>query len=298
MSRYPLPLLILGGLTVLLLIVGVLFFTADEPTPTTEPVSEESTSTAEPQTEQRVIGGSVQNRPIEAYRFGTGATEILYVGGVHGGYEWNSILLAYEFIDYLETNLETIPDDLTISVIPNLNPDGLYTAAGLEGRFHASDITDYRMHETGAGRFNANEVDLNRNFDCNWAPESTWRGQVVSAGDEPFSEPEAQALREYVLDTNPVAAIFWHSRANAVYASECNEGVLPATLSLLNTYASAANYQAVPSFDAYPITGDMEGWLASLGIPAITVELDTRTSTEWTQNRAGAIAVWELFTTD
>lgn len=296
MSKYTI--LVLGGLTFLLIIVGIIYLTAEDPTPDTTPASTTDTEPAEqvPPTEQRIIGGSVENRAIEVYRFGTGDTELLYVGGVHGGYEWNSTLLAYQFIDYLDTNLDTIPDNLTISVIPNLNPDGLYAATGLEGRFSAADITNYSMHETGEGRFNANNVDLNRNFACNWAPESTWRGQVVSAGTEPFSEPEAAALRNYVMETSPEAAIFWHSRANAVYASECNEGVLPATLSLMETYATAANYAAVPSFDAYPITGDMEGWLASIGIPAITVELDSRTSTEWSQNQAGAIAVWRLFT--
>ena len=294
-KKYPTSLLVFVGLTLLLIIVSVLYFTADEPKPN-GPTITESEVVTKPPTEQRIIGGSVQNRPIEVYRFGTGETELLYVGGVHGGYEWNSILLAYEFIDYLDANLDTIPDNLTINVIPNLNPDGLYQATGLEGQFAVTDITDYSMHETGEGRFNANNVDLNRNFACNWAPESTWRGQVVNAGDAPFSEPEARALRDYVRETEPAAAVFWHSRANAVYASECNNGVLPETLTLMNTYADGANYAAVPSFDAYPITGDMEGWLASIGIPAITVELDTRTSTEWQQNRAGAITIWNLYT--
>lgn len=298
MPKYPTPVLIFAALTVLVVVVGIIYFTADDPEPELTPTPEEAApeTTAAPPTEQRILGGSVENRPIEVYRFGTGDTELLYVGGVHGGYEWNSILLAYQFIDYLDANLNRIPEDLTISVIPNLNPDGLFAATGLEGRFTAADITDYSMHETGEGRFNANSVDLNRNFACNWAPESTWRGQTVSAGDAPFSEPEAQALRGYVNQTNPAAAVFWHSRANAVYASECNDGVLPDTLRLMNTYATAANYAAVPSFDAYPITGDMEGWLASIGIPAITVELDTRTSTEWSQNQAGSIAIWNLFT--
>jgi hypothetical protein len=63
----------------------------------------------------------------------------------------------------------------------------------------------------------------------------------------------------------------------------------------MNTYATAANYGAVPVFDAYPITGDAEGWLASLGIPAVTVELGSRTSIEWTQNLAGVEAVLQLY---
>ena len=196
-------------------------------------------------------------------------------------------------IDHIEANPDFVPSELTVDIIPDLNPDGTYAATGLEGRFTAADITDYSMHDTGTGRFNANGVDLNRNFGCDWAPESSWRGEVVSAGTEPFSEPEAQILRDLVFETEPVAAAFWHSRANAVFASECEDGPLPLTLDIMNAYASAANYNAIPVFDAYPITGDMEGWLASLGIAAITVELEGRLTPEWDRNLAGTEAMLE-----
>ncbi|MEY3784282.1 MAG: hypothetical protein RLZZ230_604 [Candidatus Parcubacteria bacterium] len=110
---------------------------------------------------QRIIGTSVENRNIEAYTFGTGSTSLLFVGGIHGGYEWNSILLAYAMIDYLKDNSEVIPENLTIHIIPDLNPDGLFKATGLEGEFSATDIKNNDMHATGIGRFNANNVDLN-----------------------------------------------------------------------------------------------------------------------------------------
>lgn len=89
--------------------------------------------------------------------------------------------------------------------------------------------------------------------------------------------------------------VFWHSQANAVYASECEAGVLPQTRIVMETYARAAGYPAVLSFDAYPVTGDAEGWLASIGIPAITVELANHTSLEWEKNLAGTQALFELY---
>jgi len=89
--------------------------------------------------------------------------------------------------------------------------------------------------------------------------------------------------------------VFWHSQANNVYASECENGVLPETLSLMRAYSAASNYGAVPVFDAYPITGDAEGWLASIGIPAVTVELGSRTSIEWAQNLSGMKAVLSMY---
>src|SRR5690606_3063691 len=51
---------------------------------------------------QEHIGYSTQGRAINAYTFGHGSQQLLFVGGVHGGYEWNSVLLAYEFIDYIK----------------------------------------------------------------------------------------------------------------------------------------------------------------------------------------------------
>lgn len=255
-------------------------------------VEEEPVEVISAPTETRtVIGSSVEGREIVAETIGTGGDNLLFVGGIHGGYEWNSILLAYEMIDYFKNNTDAIPENVTIHIIPSLNPDGLFLATGLEGEFTADEITSNAMHTSGAGRFNANDVDLNRNFDCKWAPESTWRGKVVSAGTEAFSEPEAQALRDYVAKTSPKAVVFWHSQANNVYASECENGVLPETLAIMNAYGSAGSYGVVPVFDAYPITGDAEGWLASIGIPAITVELETRTSIEWTRNLAGVNAI-------
>jgi g-D-glutamyl-meso-diaminopimelate peptidase len=145
--------------------------------------------------------------------------------------------------------------------------------------------------ETATGRFNANNVDLNRNFDCKWQPESSWRGNFVSAGTAPFSEPEARALRDLVLETNPDAVVFWHSQASAVYASECEAGVLPETLTLMNAYALASGYQPISTFDAYPITGDAEGWLAKINIPAITVEMRTHETVEWEENLSGVEAL-------
>jgi hypothetical protein len=252
------------------------------PTPTTTPVVAAGPT-------QKVIGTSVEGRAIEAYTYGNGATQLVFVGGVHGGYEWNSVLLAYTFMDYLRDNPSVIPPTLSVTVIPSLNPDGVFAVVGKEGRFVATDIvTDTK---TGLGRFNAHDVDLNRNFDCKWQAKSTWRSKAVSAGTEAFSEPEAAALRDFVVPRKPAGVIFWHSQANAVYASECMNGILPETRTLMNTYAKAAAYPSVDTFDAYPVTGDAEGWLASINIPAITVELKTHETIEWEKNIAGIKAL-------
>jgi predicted deacylase len=253
------------------------------PAPAPEPPAAAATSTRE------TIGYSVEGRAIEAYTYGSGATKLLFVGGIHGGYEWNSVALAYRAMDHLAANPGAIPDGVAVVVVPNANPDAVFDVAGKEGRIGPADLLP--GVDEAAARFNANGVDLNRNFGCKWQPEATWRGNKVSAGTAAFSEPEARAVRDLALELRPAVAVFWHSQANAVYASECEAGILPETLAAMAAYAGAAGYAAVDSFDAYPVTGDVEGWLASVGIPAITVELSSHESLDWEKNLAGLAAL-------
>lgn len=274
---------IIGALLTLgVVLLAVIAYWPDAPSepdlPTQPEPAAEANST--PTSTISVIGNSVEGRDITVYTFGTGETDILFVGGIHGGYEANTVLLAEAVIEEFQINQMVIPENITVHIIPNLNPDGYALAAT------ASDADR---------RFNANGIDLNRNFDCRWAPESSWRGQTVSAGEAAFSEPEASALRDYALEVQPVAAVFWHSTGNAVFTSECGNGVLPETETLMNTYATAAEYGAEGLWTAYPITGDAEGWFASINVPAVTVELETRTGIEWIKNWAGVLATLNLY---
>jgi predicted deacylase len=270
--------------------VGIYYFYQRSQTPPVPIPAPTATTTA---FTREVIGKSVEGRELEAYTYGKGPHHLLFVGGMHGGYEWNSVLLARQMMTYLEAP-QNVPSQLTVTIIPSINPDGVYKATGKVGAFAAADATT-SASVLASARFNAHGVDLNRNFDCKWQPESTWRSQKVSAGTAAFSEPEAAAIRDWVFKNKPEAAIFWHSQANAVYASECLNGILPETLKIMNLYAGAAGYPSVSSFDAYPVTGDVEGWLASINIPAITVELSTHETVEWDRNLAGTKALLQHY---
>src|SRR3989344_2260678 len=79
-----------------------------QPSPTPEPSQEN-----EPQS---VLGKSVEGRDITAYHFGSGDKELLFVGGMHGGHSWNTALVAYELMDYLEANPNGIPANVKVTV--------------------------------------------------------------------------------------------------------------------------------------------------------------------------------------
>lgn len=236
------------------------------------------------------LGESVDGRDITAYNFGTGDTHLVFVGGIHGGYEWNTVLVAYELMDYLKSTPSAIPSNVKVTVIPTLNPDGVFKTIGKEGRFTASDVPSSQTKQV-AGRYNANEVDLNRNFDCDWQATGKWQNKTVSGGTAAFSEPETKAFKEYIESADPTAVIAWYSAAGGVYSSNCKNGVSPETINLTNIYASASGYKAYEDFDFYELTGDMVNWIAKEGIPGISVLLTNHTSTEWSKNKAGIDAV-------
>lgn len=271
--------------------IGIIaFVSSQKPTPVAVPPPEATTTSPV----HTVIGHSVEGRTIDAYAYGTGSTTLLFVGGIHGGYEWNGVLLAYTFMDYLEADRGAIPANLTIIVVPDANPDAVFKAVGKEGRFTAADVSTSTPLLISA-RFNADGVDLNRNFDCKWQPKGTWQNKTVSAGTAPFSEPESQAIRNLILTDHPAAAVYWHSQSDAVYASQCEKGILPVTLDIMDAYAKASGYPAVKTFDAYTTTGAADDWMASIGIPGITVELSTHQSIEWERNLSGIKALLGYF---
>jgi predicted deacylase len=225
---------------------------------------------------ETVIGSSVNGTDITAYHFGNGMNEVVLIGGVHGSYAPNTSELLEEFLTYFGDE-STVPANTRVTVIPTVNPDGL--AAG-----------------GTTGRFNSNDVDLNRNFGCDWAATSKWRDQDVSGGATPYSEPEAASIRDYVSEINAVGAIVWFAAEGKVYPSACEKTPSNASVALAATFASAAGYGVEAEFDAYTINGDMVNWMASEGIPAISVLLTDRSGIEWDKNEAGVKAALELLT--
>ncbi len=299
-------LIIVLGVVIIALVAFMLLRPSNTPVPLTPPTDTETPVATEPtdvpsepvaQAPQdtspkptSVIGSSIEERDITAYHFGTGDTEVLFVGGMHGGYSWNTTVVAYELINYLKKNPTAVPENVKVTVIPVLNPDGLMKVAGKTEGVTRADIPA-GADATVPGRFNGRTVDLNRNFDCDWKASGTWQNRTVSGGTKAFSEPESQALRDYVNANTPSAVVVWYSAAGGVYSSNCYNGVLPETKTLTNLYADASGYPAHEEFNYYEITGDAVNWLAKMNIPAISVLLTTHEDAEWEKNKKGIEAI-------
>jgi predicted deacylase len=237
--------------------------------------------------EAQLVGRSaVCDLPILSYRLGEGEKALVLVGGIHGGYEWNTVVLAENMLKHLRENAGAIPEGVSVYIIPDANPDGLYRVMGRDAAFQPPED----FSQTVIGRFNGRDVDLNRNWDCQWQSEALWGSEVVSGGSAPFSEPETQALRDFFLELRPAAVLFWHSAAVGVYPAGCGESDA-ASAEIAQLYGEAAGYDVYEGFGNYEVTGDAGDWLTTQGIPAITVELSTHSALDWEENLAGLEAL-------
>lgn len=225
-----------------------------------------------------VFGQSAGGRDLVAYRLGAGSSARAIIGGLHGGYESNTVRLVNHALEYLRASADTIPKNVTLYVVPLANPDGF--AAGTDAVY---------------GRMNANGVDLNRNWDYTWQKTATHGTRPVSAGALPFSEPETAALRDLFLTRNIEVVIFYHSSLGKVFpAAEANG---TATVELAKMMAQVTGYRYAPEGVPGQITtGDAIDWLSTQGITAIEIELASHQDMEWERNHPGLLAFlnWAL----
>jgi hypothetical protein len=218
--------------------------------------------------QRSVIGRTSEGRDIEMFSVGTGVYKVLIVGGIHGGYEANSVELVKEMLRAFSEHPEWIPDSVTLAFVPDENPDGM----------------------AHGDRFSANGIDLNRNW-----PTVDWTSNAYNqygkltpglGGLAPLSEPETRALHQWVVDNQPIGFISYHSAAGEVYSGKHGQ-----SLGLDNIYSQAAGYPA-QNFDTYPVTGDFLQWIDDdTGVAGVECELSTHSAVEFPANLAGVRAV-------
>ncbi len=143
-------------------------------------------SSATPVNIRKVIGYSVQHRPIVAYRLGDprATTTAVLVGQMHGD-EHAGVQVARSIV-----RGRASVEGIDLWVVPTMNPDG-----------NAANT-----------RQNAHHVDLNRNWRDFWAPLT---GQYYS-GPAPLSEPETRAMRRFLLDVRPHYLVVLHQPLHGV----------------------------------------------------------------------------------
>ncbi len=208
---------------------------ATEPLP---PMREEATPVEASSTpDWQRAGTSREGRPIEYAVFGEGPVTVLLLAGIHGNEEAGTPLLeelAARFAAY-GVGLPWMRGKRVV-VLPALNPDGL----------------------AANRRYNADGIDLNRNFPARNFADSRRRG------DEPLSEPESRALHDLVLELRPHHVLTFHMPVGVIdYDGPAGE---------LAQRVSETCGLPVKQLGSRP--GSLGSWLGvDLAIPTLTVEL-------------------------
>ena len=188
------------------------------------------------------IGYSTQeNIPIIGVRISDNAAikedepRVLFIGQVHAE-EILGVEIIVSLIDKLlfpdansYTHINILKEYLDIWLIPTANPEGLNVVhEGLDFSFRKNkrDLSSSGPYPNGIFDYDPSigndidGVDLNRNFDFNWAFGDTFLEPDNSdyashydyyKGEQAFSESESIAIRDLALDNDFTFSIVWHS---------------------------------------------------------------------------------------
>jgi carboxypeptidase T len=202
--------------------------------------------------------------------------------GEHHAREHLSAEVPLMFIDYLLKNkadpeVKKLLESRDIWVVPIVNPDGKNFDIAT-GRYQ---MWRKNRRNNGDGTFG---VDLNRNYSFGWGTggSSTNTSSDVYMGKAPFSEPETQAIRDFVRGkSNTKVLLTFHTFSELIlypwggkYDPISNKKDLAAFESMANTMAGWNKYTPQQSSDLYIASGDTVDWAyGELGIFAFTFEL-------------------------
>jgi protein MpaA len=194
---------------------------------------------------KHILGTSVQNRPIELYEFGTGTDVIFLIGSIHGD-ETAGTGMLWKLMDLFIGNPELL-NGRKVLIMPVANPDGKAV---------------YK-------RYNANGVDINRNF------STLNRINKQKYGLTALSEPESRAIARIIQQYQPDRIVSIHRPFACIDYDGPGEA-------LAKRMAEYCNLPVKP-------LGTMPGSLGSyaglqLKIPTITVELPKRADRLTSQN--------------
>ncbi|PHS40659.1 MAG: peptidase [Sulfurovum sp.] len=221
---------------------------------------------------------------------------LLYTGSVHAR-EWIGHELALKFIDYVAKNKDVDPEleksltQSTIYMVPCLNPDGYEYS-----RKHFSFWRKNRRlnHDGTIG------VDLNRNFSIGFVKQKETSSNVYG-GEEPFSEAETSAIKNFVDSHENITIAFdYHSQGNVFFPAHkfMHEAELDGTdmnvlCANMNDEFSKVTGRKYGIHRGKPpanlISGSGREYYYSKGIIAIVAEVGTKNIPDYMKSMSGSI---------
>lgn len=208
------------------------------------------------------IGKTVEGRDIALIEFGNGSRRIFLSGATHAREYISTTYLMYMIDRYAnaystdgafaEYNISEILNNVTFCIVPMVNPDGvnlvqngIYTVKNYDA---VSKIAINNSESLGyhSWKANINGVDLNRNYPNNWyvnrpvtAPASS-----LFKGYSPLSEPETEAIMDFLNSNMCWAYLSFHSQGEGIYGwNDRNAGYYPQLNSMVSRIINASGFK-------------------------------------------------------
>jgi protein MpaA len=133
-----------------------------------------------------IAGVSVKGKSIKYTKFGDGPNTTLLIGSIHGDEQAGALLLN-RFCGYLKENRNLLCDN-TVIIVPIVNPDGFAKKT----------------------RYNADGIDLNRNFPSDNRVNDEHNGSFA------LNEPESWYLYKIINTFKPKKILTFHDTLGCI----------------------------------------------------------------------------------
>ena len=189
--------------------------------------------------ERMIIGQSIEGRDIWAFKISDNPNidedepEVLYTALTHAREPVGMMNLFY-FVQHIaeaygiDTELTFLVNNREMWFIPVVNPDGYIFNESIEpdgGGMHRKNRLD-----TNCGDGTNRGVDLNRNYSFGWGADnsgsSPYPCSTTYRGESAFSEPETQAVRDFIISRDFSNVLHYHTYSN-LYIHPWGDGSLP-----------------------------------------------------------------------
>ena len=252
------------------------------------------------------IGTSIEGRTIWAFKLSDNASinedepEVLFTGLTHAR-EPLSMMNLFYFANWLCENYNSditanyLLDNREMWFVPIINPDGYSYNESISPNGGGMHRKNRRSNPSNSSCNNGTQqgVDLNRNYEYNWgADNSGSSGNPCSAiyrGSSAFSEPETEAVRNFILSKDFINVLHYHSYSNFLIHS-WGDGSLPEEpdastlreigeeMTRYNGYLVGTGIETV----GYGVNGDAVDWsYGTAGLISYTPEVGSFTDNFW-----------------
>jgi hypothetical protein len=193
--------------------------------------------------------------------------------GMHHAREWMTVEVTMHYLNHLVNNYGSdaratwMVDNREIFLVPIVNPDGYVYCQEVQNMWRKN------RRDNGDGTYG---VDPNRNYNGsqNGDPVGEWGGVGSShttnhedyCGPSAFSEPENQAIRDFIISRDFRITLSYHSFGREIYWPwGYSTGVQTPDdfyqKAIAQNMSSINGYTPKQSAAAYPTTGDSDDWI-------------------------------------